>query len=164
MCASICKGDWIWSKKDELKNGMAVILKNPLYPEEIIVRRIVGIPGQTVKYGRDGDIIVNSKRIRQVDMGFYNNKRLIQENLWSGETNTTWLTLKQKQAIPHKNSDSITLSDHEYYLLADNRDSAIDSRWWGPVNEQFILGAVFIRFGESNEWRKTFEFGLPIGY
>ena len=42
--------------------------------------------------------------------------------------------------------DEIVLGDDEYFVLADNRISHLDSRFYGPVNEQYIKGKVLFRY------------------
>ena len=162
MCASICKGDWIWINNQKPEPGDVVLLNDPLNPEENIIRRVIGLPGQTLQYGEDGDIVVDKKRIRQLDMGFYKDRKLVQENTWSSPPTQSkkWLTLRLREPLRQKSIPQITLNQGEYFVLADNRDNALDSRWWGPINENLILGKLIIRVGEPNTWRERWEIHL----
>ena len=48
-----------------------------------------------------------------------------------------------------------------WFLLADNRDGAVDSRWWGPVPESRIQGVVRLRQGPEDPWRSAWQVLLP---
>lgn len=50
--------------------------------------------------------------------------------------------------------DSVGVPDDSAWLGADNRDIAVDSRWWGPVPLSYVQGVVVLRVGApGNRWR-----------
>ncbi len=103
-----------------------VIIAQNLEDETLMIKRIIGIPGDTVEITDDGQILINDKTIR--------------ENWQSlGE-------LTQNQAtLP------ITLDEGEYFVLGDNRTVSLDSRSSevGNIQEENILGIVVYRFKMS---------------
>ena len=83
--------------------------------DEIIIKRVIGIPGDTVSI-KDNKIYVNDKVID--DFHAY------------GETS---------------DYNKITLGSDEYFILGDNRLVSKDSRYFGPVKEKDIKGKVVFR-------------------
>ena len=81
------------------------------------VKRIVGLPGERVDVSRDGFVAINGKRLDESDY--------IEPRRRGGE------------------GDSLTVPKGRYYLLGDNRQKSCDSRVWGALEEDRIIGEVF---------------------
>ena len=90
--------------------------------DEIIIKRIIGMPGDTVSI-RDNTIYVNGEEV--------------EEDYAYGETS---------------NYEEITLGDDEYFILGDNRPISKDSRYFGPVKEDEIIGKVIFRLWPFNKF------------
>ena len=89
---------------------------------EIIIKRIIGMPGDTVSI-RDNTIYVNVEEV--------------EEDYAYGETS---------------DYEEITLDDDEYFILGDNRPISKDSRYFGPVKEDEIIGKVIFRLWPFNKF------------
>lgn len=116
--------------------GDVVVFKYPKNPSIFFIKRIVGLPGETVKI-RDGNIIiVNDKHPNGV--------KLDSPSYINPENNGRNLTQK--------------LEGNEYFVMGDNRAASLDSRKWGPLAEKFIVGKAFLRLFPFN------KMGLMPGY
>lgn len=89
---------------------------------EIIIKRIIGMPGDTVSI-RDNTVYVNGEEV--------------EEDYAYGETS---------------DYEEITLDDDEYFILGDNRPISKDSRYFGPVKEDEIIGKVIFRLWPFNKF------------
>ena len=89
---------------------------------EIIIKRIIGMPGDTVSI-RDNTIYVNGEEV--------------EEDYAYGETS---------------DYEEITLDDDKYFILGDNRPISKDSRYFGPVKEDEIIGKVIFRLWPFNKF------------
>lgn len=89
--------------------------------DEIIIKRIIGLPGETVEI-KNGKIYINEEEISD-DYGY-------------GETS---------------DYEKTTLSADEYFILGDNRLISKDSRYFGPVKEEEIMGKIILRFYPFNK-------------
>ena len=83
-----------------------------------IIKRIVGLPGETISSGPGGGILIDGKPI-----------------------NETWLPASAKadlgQPIP-----KMAIPTGEYYVLGDNRANSLDSRQFGPIPSNLVIGVA----------------------
>jgi signal peptidase I len=102
------------------KRGEVIVFRYPFDPSKRFIKRIIGLPGETVEI-EDGKILISGKVL---DEGSYLPKD----------------TFTQSMGI-----QKITLRDGEYFVLGDNRLSSSDSRSWGPLPRKNIIGRVLFR-------------------
>lgn len=107
--------------RDPLR-GEIVVFRYPKNPREFFIKRIIGLPGETVEI-KEGRIRIASEA---VPGGFILNESYLDDLSTGGDRR-------------------VRLADSEYYLLGDNRDASLDSRIFGPVKRQFIVGRVWVR-------------------
>lgn len=103
--------------------GDVVIFKYPKNPKQYFIKRVIGLPGETVRIEGKNIYIENEEH----QSGY-----LIDE---------PYLEEENVQA----SSMSITLSPTDYFVLGDNRRASSDSRVWGPLGEKYIVGRAFLR-------------------
>lgn len=108
----------------EPRRGESIVFRYPYNPRQFFIKRIIGLPGETVKITEGRIKIIN----KQIPEGF-----------WLDESS---LGLEDRYTSPNI---EITLGKDEYFVLGDNRDESSDSRVWGPLKKKFIVGRVFIR-------------------
>jgi signal peptidase I len=101
----------------------------------ILVKRLIGLPGQTLRSGPDGEIYVDGKLLRQPWMSSLG-RSPGQPSICdpSGGYNTTDCV----DGVLH-------LPKGEYYMMGDNRGDSDDSRYWGPVSGKLFIGRAFAR-------------------
>lgn len=98
-----------------------VIFRYPRDPSKFFIKRIIGLPGETVRM-EDGEVTVFNEKHPQ------------------------GLKLAQPY-INTKTFESLTISlrSDEYFVLGDNRAESSDSRVWGPLESTYIVGTPFAR-------------------
>lgn len=104
------------------ERGSILIFKYPKDPSKYFIKRVIGLPGETVSINKGEVSIVNSLH----PAGFK-----LTEPYVKFEKNDTM---------------SYTLGSGEYFVMGDNRLGSADSRLWGPVPEKNIIGRPIIRF------------------
>jgi signal peptidase I len=119
--------DKLWYDFHKPQRGDVIIMEYPLNPAIYFVKRIVGLPGETI--------------------GVHNGIVTI-----VGATGTSTLSEPYIILPSFKMEDSTTtLAADEYFVLGDNRTQSSDSREWGPLQTKFIVGRAFMRLFPWNE-------------
>ena len=107
----------------EPARGDVIIFRYPQNPSQFFIKRIIGLPEETVTIKKNSVKIYN----QQNPDGF-----LLQENYLSSEQQTL-------------GDMTIKMDDNDYFVLGDNRLQSSDSRRWGTVNKTLITGKPFFR-------------------
>ncbi len=147
MKPTLSSGDVIYAQKistyfNSYKRGDIVILDGHdmegYNGTEYLVKRIVGLPGETVKI-EDGNVYIKPADSSE----FY----LLQENYLPEGTRTSMMDDARKRG------NEIVLGENEYYCLGDNRPVSNDSRNLGPFTADRIKGVAIIRVFPLNEMK-----------
>lgn len=109
------------------RRGDVVVFKYPRNQQEYFIKRIIGLPGEKVKF-RDGDIYIYND--------IYEHGIKLEEEYLPEETESYYSKEEEK---------TIELEEDEYYVLGDNRNSSRDSRSFGPIKEDMIIGRAMFR-------------------
>lgn len=107
--------------------GEVVVFRFPQDPSQYYIKRIIGLPEETVEI-KNGEVKISN---RAFPLGFTLKENYLDENT-PGEI-------------------KIKLDDNEYFVLGDNRDASSDSRRWGPLAQHFIIGRAWLRLWPFNE-------------
>lgn len=105
--------------------GDVVVFRYPADPKEYFIKRVIGLPGETVQIKNGLIYIFNEEQPK----GFQLEEKYLPEGL------NTYAYAE----------DKVTLGENDYYVLGDNRLASKDSRSFGAVNKSFLVGRVFLR-------------------
>lgn len=111
------------------KRGDVVIFRYPKDPSKFFIKRIIGVPGDTVSIEGSTVTITNEENPN----GFVLNEPYIK----SMKPNVTMIE---------------KLGDREYFVMGDNRDESSDSRVWGVLQEERIVGRALLRLFPPQEF------------
>ena len=127
------------------KEATSVVFRYPQDPTKDYIKRVIGIPGDKVIY-KDKQLRINGVPITQVEDGNepYTNiygTDLFEKTEYLGDVKHNILIadiamggLENEWQIPEAN----------YFVMGDNRDNSNDSRVWGFVPEQNLVGKAFL--------------------
>ncbi|MFZ3020320.1 MAG: signal peptidase I [Minisyncoccia bacterium] len=108
--------DEISYRFEEPKRGDVIIFHYPLDPKQFFIKRIIGLPGETVQLSAGGTTIINTEHPEGI--------KIDEPFVVFNKTDTLTYTLK----------------DGQYFAMGDNRAASADSRLWGPVPRKNIVG------------------------
>lgn len=118
----------------EPERGEVIVFSPPLDTEDFYLKRIIGLPGERVKVEDSKIIVYNKENPAGV---------VVEENYISEDTTGSY---------------SITLGEGQYFVMGDNRDESFDSRRFGPISDETIVGRVWLRGWPFN---RVSVFGIP---
>ena len=130
----------------EPQRGDVVVFRYPKDPSVDYIKRIIGLPGDKIIY-RNKTLYINGKEIPQEWLGRYEGPEHSLQA--AGDT----LYMEQLGDVRHEillNSKSGTLNGEyevpkgHYFAMGDNRDNSNDSRYWGFVPEENLVGKAMI--------------------
>jgi signal peptidase I len=112
--------EWMGDRQP-IKRGDIVVLYYPNDPSKSYIKRVIGLPGETITV-EDGRLYING--VLQAE---------------------PYLT---PEAIHNYTRSPVTqeVTDHHYFVMGDNRNNSSDSRDWGLVPEKYIYGKAIFRY------------------
>jgi len=108
------------------QQGDVIVLDPPIPSEYPFIKRIIGLPNETVEV-RDGKVYING------------------------------IPLDEPYTLPeppkhNKDFGPQELSEVEYFVMGDNRNGSNDSRSWGPIEQDDIIGRAWFIYWPPNKW------------
>ena len=103
------------------ERGEIVVFRPPNHEDQYYIKRVIGLPGETVEV-RNGKVTIFNAQ--------YPNGVLLDETYIDEIT---------------EGRERVTLNEDEYFLLGDNRDASLDSRYFGAVTREHLVGRVWVR-------------------
>lgn len=136
-----------WSDRPPTR-GEVVVFRTAEDPETIRIARIAGLPGEMVSV-RDGLPVIDGRPAEILRLAEPDPQGRRARDLAVGPERTTWTTLAPLDR-PTRPSDTVTLAKDSYFLMGDQVDRALDSRFIGPITRGDLLGrAIWIYWGED---------------
>ncbi len=102
--------------------GEVVVFRPPLDPGEYYIKRMIGLPGETVEI-TDGHVYISN----------------------ADHPNRVELKEAYLDDLSTQGKKKVTLAADEYMVLGDNRDESLDSRSFGPIKRASIVGRAWVR-------------------
>lgn len=123
--------------------GQIAVFRWPPNPSYDYIKRVIGVPGDTVEY-RNKELTINGKKLERTFIEYTTDES-------SGRT-----VAKYKEILAGVSHDiyinpnvpafdfKITVPKGQYFMMGDNRDDSADSRYWGFVAEEYLRGKAFL--------------------
>lgn len=112
--------------KSRLRRGDVVVLRNPVETGRTSIKRVIGLPNEDIRL-KGGRVYINEVPLEET-------------------------YLNRASAAGRGDGQEWWTGPDEYFVLGDNRNDSQDSRAFGPVNRQLILGRVWFRCWPPRAW------------
>lgn len=109
----------------DIERKDVIVFKYPVNPDQDFIKRVIGLPGDT--------IVIKNKQVYVNGEPFVVDSAIFQSPL-----------ILSGQLQPRDNLGPITVPEHSYFVMGDNRDNSHDSRFWGYVPQENVKGKAFI--------------------
>lgn len=126
-------------RHSKLQRGDIVIIDAPDAPGELYIKRIIGMPGDTI-YAKNDTVYVNGKALKEPYLTEYKKK------MPKGQLYTNNFTLKQVTGVSK-------VPKNCYFVMGDHRDVSKDSRYFGFVKQSQVVGEVKVRYFPFNDMK-----------
>ncbi|MCX8060198.1 MAG: signal peptidase I [Aquificaceae bacterium] len=150
MKPTLLVGDFILVNKlvyrlSEPQRGDLVVFKWPLNPNLDFIKRIIGMPGDIIEIS-DHKVFINGQELplRFVERVEENGvaKLIYEESLPNGVKYR--IALYETPLLPRKGVQQIHIPPGHYFVMGDNRDNSEDSRYWGLLPKENLVGKAFV--------------------
>ncbi|MGY5540226.1 signal peptidase I [Vibrio brasiliensis] len=163
------------------ERGDIVVFKYPPQPNIDYIKRVVGLPGDTVRYNSKKEICIQSSgetscqpvKLSNVEESQFiqNGIPLIQLDEKLGEVGHQILVnpLRRDRVElyqPRNGVNEWVVPEGQYFVMGDNRDNSADSRYWGFVPEANLVGkavAIWISFEFERDADSLLPSWVPTG-
>ncbi|MGD8615043.1 MAG: signal peptidase I [Gammaproteobacteria bacterium] len=128
------------------ERGDVVVFRFPENPSIDYIKRVVGVPGDHIQYSNK-TLIINGEKVPQVPAGSYigsgsglsmSGAEVRREVL--GDVEHDILVMPNMRGV---STDAVVPEGH-YFVMGDNRDNSNDSRYWGFVPDENLVGQAFM--------------------
>ncbi len=119
--------------------GDVVVFRFPKDKSIDYIKRVVGVPGDTVT--------IKNKKVH------INNKPIEDQHAYFNST-----SIMRASSGPRDNTGPITVPEGKIFVMGDNRDNSYDSRFWGFVEQKDVLGKAFIIYWSWDIKKSLFSF------
>ena len=123
---------------DDPKSGDVMVFKYPKDGKTNYIKRVIGIPGDIIKY-KDKTLFINGIKVPEQHIATLPSLKLFEEKL--GDIS--------HQLYENRNSPNVAsegewlVPENSYFMMGDNRDNSNDSRFWGFVPDDLVVGKAF---------------------
>lgn len=111
--------------------GEIVVFRYPNDPKQFFIKRVIGLPGETVEVAGGVVKIYNDRNPNGI---------LLDETQYLDQDFTA-------------TTRTVTLKSNEYFIMGDNRVASLDSRYFGPIDSSAIVGRVWLRGWPLDRWK-----------
>ena len=150
MKPTLLVGDFILVNKlvyrfSEPQRGDIVVFKYPIDPNIDFIKRIIALPGEEVEV-RNNQVFINGKPLPLIEVGRGEEngvrKVIYEEVLPEGKKHK----VQFYEDFPFSKRDfgPVVVPPNHYFVMGDNRDNSEDSRYWGFLPKENIVGKAFV--------------------
>jgi signal peptidase I len=128
-----------------LKRGEVVVFKYPEEPDRDFIKRVIGLPGETVEL-REKKVYINGTPLNEPYVHF-----LAPPRIGGTEFNeVTSFDVRERYG-------PVTVPPNQYFVMGDNRDNSQDSRYWGFLPRDLVKGKALVIYWSYEAGREDYQ-------
>jgi signal peptidase I len=127
-----------------IKRGDVIVFKYPEEPERDFIKRVIGLPGETLEV-REKKVYINGKPLDEPYVHF------LQPPTTSSElSEVTSYDVRERYG-------PVTIPSDQYFMMGDNRDNSQDSRYWGFMPRDLVKGKALVIYWSYEAGREDYQ-------
>jgi signal peptidase I len=125
----------------KVKRGDIIVFHYPVHPSEHFVKRVIAIPGDRIRL-IDRTVYVNGAAVQEPYVHYSRPHDIFRDEFprldvpYVPSLNGTW----SEQMGKLVDDNQLIVPEGDYFVMGDNRDDSLDSRYWGFVPRENIVG------------------------
>ncbi|WP_111497480.1 signal peptidase I [Marinobacter bohaiensis] len=136
----------------EPERGDVMVFKYPKDGETNYIKRVIGLPGDTISY-HDHTLSINGEVVASDFVATLPPVELREEDLGTVKHQI----LRSMGRTAPGGEGEWTIPQGQYFVMGDNRDNSNDSRYWGTVPEHLVVGKAFAIWMHLDSWLPSFD-------
>ena len=148
----------------EPKRGDIIVFRFPLDINQAYVKRVVGVPGDRLRL-ENRQLFINGQPVEEP----YLSKRLVGSDPYRDNfpryADTSGTPLAKRAMLMHEvyvQGGDLVIPDGNYFAMGDNRDNSLDSRYWGFVPRENIIGKpLLVYWSYGYPYSDSYEGAIP---
>jgi len=129
----------------EVKRGDIIVFKFPINPRENYIKRVIGVPGDHIKLVNK-DLYLNGKKAAEPYVVHKTSYIDSYRDNFPADPNTRLADAAYRMLAEDVKNGELVVPPDCYFAMGDNRDNSLDSRYWGFVPRDNIIGKPAIIF------------------
>jgi len=131
---------------ENVQRGDIIVFKYPVDPSQPYVKRVIGMPGDHIRFDNKV-LILNGKRIEEPYRRLEPNQTSDYLNNFPRQQPDIMIDGRARQMLAeHVQGNELVVPEGHYFAMGDNRDNSADSRFWGFVPRENIIGKPVVIF------------------
>jgi signal peptidase I len=128
----------------KVNRGDIIVFHYPVHPSEHFVKRVVGIPGDHIRL-QNRQVYVNGTALQESYVHYFRQRDVFRDDFprldlpVAGLNGAWWLEMKKLVE-----DSQLIVPEDNYFVMGDNRDNSLDSRYWGFVPRENIVGRPLV--------------------
>ena len=127
-----------------IQRGQVIVFKYPEEPERDFIKRVIGLPGETVEL-REKKVYINGKPLDEPYVHFLQPPGGVSE----GHEVTSY-DVRERYG-------PVTVPPTQFFMMGDNRDNSQDSRYWGFLPRDYIKGKALLIYWSYEAGREEYQ-------
>lgn len=128
---------------DDPERGDVMVFKFPENPKINFIKRVVALPGDTLKY-ENKRLYINGEKVEEILMDSSENLSSSQARQYIENIDGVEHAIRKRLGASGFNTQTEWLvPEGHYFVMGDNRDNSNDSRFWGTVPDELVMGKAF---------------------
>ena len=128
-----------------IHRGDVLVFKSPVEPERDLIKRVIGLPGDRLEQ-KEKKIYINGQPLDEPYVFFLEPPRHNSE-----------LSEASSSSDPRENYGPVTVPPNQYFMMGDNRDNSLDSRYWGFMPSDYVKGKAVLIYWSYESEREDYE-------